>query len=142
MWSTIVAICFAALAPTTTPSPAVDARPTVMVVVGAEGTPEFGRQFATWADRWAAAAQKRSAQFIRVGSDSQNPEDDKNRLKAAIDAQPKAAAQPPLWIILIGHGTYDGREAKFNLRGPDVSDAELAEWLKPFQRPLAVIDCT
>jgi hypothetical protein len=41
---------------------------------------------------------------------------------------------------LIGHGTFDGKEAKFNLRGPDFSAGELADWLKPFTRPLAVID--
>ena len=53
--------------------------------------------------------------------------------------------EPPteaVWLVLIGHGTYDGKEAKFNLRGPDVSDAELAEWLKACKRPLAVIDCS
>jgi hypothetical protein len=48
----------------------------------------------------------------------------------------------PLWIILIGHGTYDGKSAKFNLRGPDFSDQEFADWLRPFTRPLAVIDCS
>jgi hypothetical protein len=42
--------------------------------------------------------------------------------------------------VLIGHGTFDGREAKFNLRGTDIAAAELAEWLKPFRRPLAIID--
>ncbi|MDB5297815.1 MAG: hypothetical protein JWO31_3798, partial [Phycisphaerales bacterium] len=52
-----------------------------------------------------------------------------------------AASAGPLWLVLIGHGTFDGREAKFNLRGPDVSAAELADWLKPCRRPLAVIDC-
>ena len=43
--------------------------------------------------------------------------------------------------MLIGHGTYDGKDAKFNLRGPDVSDEELAAWLAPCTRPLAVINC-
>jgi len=43
--------------------------------------------------------------------------------------------------VLIGHGTFDGKEAKFNLRGPDLSAAELADWLKPVRRPLAVINC-
>ncbi len=34
--------------------------------------------------------------------------------------KPKAGAgREPLWLVLIGHGTFDGREAKFNLRGPD-----------------------
>ena len=48
----------------------------------------------------------------------------------------------PLWIVLIGHGTYDGKEAKFNLRGPDVTDLELSQWLDTIKRPVAVLDCT
>ena len=48
----------------------------------------------------------------------------------------------PLWLVLIGHGTFDGQTAKFNLRGPDLSADDLAEWLKPLNRPLAVIDCS
>jgi hypothetical protein len=47
-----------------------------------------------------------------------------------------------VWLVLIGHGTFDGRTAKFNLRGPDVSARELAEWLTPLRRPLALIDTT
>jgi hypothetical protein len=42
--------------------------------------------------------------------------------------------------VLVGHGTFDGKEAKFNLRGADLSASELADWLKPFQRPLAIVD--
>ncbi len=29
-------------------------------------------------------------------------------------------------LILIGHGTYDGVEYKFNLVGPDITAADLA----------------
>ena len=54
----------------------------------------------------------------------------------------RTAGREPLWLVLIGHGTFDGREAKFNLRGPDVSAAELADWLKPIKRPLAILDCS
>jgi hypothetical protein len=43
---------------------------------------------------------------------------------------------------MIGHGTFDGREAKFNLRGPDVTDLELSRWLGPIKRPVVVLDCT
>ena len=43
--------------------------------------------------------------------------------------------------MFIGHGTYDGHAAKFNLRGPDLSAEELAEWLAPMKRPIAVIQC-
>jgi hypothetical protein len=47
-----------------------------------------------------------------------------------------------LWIVFIGHGTYDGRTAKFNLRGPDISADDLAAALNSCQRPLAVLDCS
>jgi hypothetical protein len=46
-----------------------------------------------------------------------------------------------LWLVFIGHGTFDGRSAKFNLRGPDLSAAALATALKPCQRALVVIQC-
>jgi hypothetical protein len=61
------------------------------------------------------------------------------RLKDSIAAQPKQGLEP-LWIVLIGHGTFDGKEARFNLRGPDVTASELAQWLADFRRPLAVIN--
>jgi len=125
------------------PADAAD-RSTVVLVVGAEGEGEYGREFAKWADRWADAAAKASAELLVVGRDEASTSAaDKQRLQSLLDAQLKQPAQSkPLWLVFIGHGTHDGKEAKFNLRGPDVSDAELAEWLKACRRPLAVIDCS
>src|SRR5687767_13604577 len=122
----------------------VDARPTVLVVVGAEGETEFGGHFTTWAERWGSAAKKGDAEFVQIGRKEPpaNAPTDKEHLQATIAAELKKDAEAPLWIVLIGHGTHDGREAKFNLRGPDVSDQELAGWLKPCNRPLAVINCS
>jgi len=60
-------------------------------------------------------------------------------LKAKLAEEPKQGPTA-LWLVLIGHGTFDGKEARFNLRGPDFTATELAEWLKPFQRPLVVIN--
>ena len=47
------------------------------------------------------------------------------------EASVRIAAEkaPALWIVLIGHGTFDGRVAKFNVPGPDFTDEELAEGL-------------
>jgi hypothetical protein len=136
----LLAALNAAPAPATRPAP--DAHPTVIVVVGAEGSAEYAPEFARSADRWAAAAKQASAHFITVGRDAPTAgQDDKQHLKAAIDAEVQKDPAP-LWLVLIGHGTFDGKEAKFNLRGPDVSDQELADWLKPCHRPLAVIDCS
>ena len=45
----------------------------------------------------------------------------------------------PAWVVYIGHGTYDGRQARLNLRGPDITAEELSEWLAPLKRPVVVI---
>jgi len=64
---------------------------------------------------------------------------DHDRLKAFLEAEPRGSAVP-LWLVFIGHGTFDGEVAKFNLQGPDVTATELREWLLPFTRPIIFID--
>jgi hypothetical protein len=44
--------------------------------------------------------------------------------------------------VLVGHGSFDGQTAKFNLRGPDVSAQELAEWLKPLEMQIVLVNCS
>ncbi|MBC7821598.1 MAG: hypothetical protein IAG10_32330 [Planctomycetaceae bacterium] len=122
-------------------------RSTVLVVVGAEGTDEYGQQFRQWADRWADAAKRGHADFAQIGLEAAGKADDRDLLKrrlseAAGSGAPRRAQAEPLWLILIGHGTFDGKVARFNLRGPDVSAGELAEWLKPVEQPIAIINCT
>jgi hypothetical protein len=65
--------------------------------------------------------------------------DDRTRLQRMLAEQSRQGAAA-LWLVFIGHGTFDGRTAKFNLRGPDVSANGLAEWLRPFSRDLVVIN--
>jgi hypothetical protein len=113
----------------------------VLIIVGAAGTPEYRAEFARWADQWQAAAARAGAETIRIGQAEEAGGTDRERLRTVL-ARQATAGREPLWIVLIGHGTYDGREAKFNLRGPDVTDRELAEWLAPLQRPVAVLDCS
>lgn len=116
--------------------------PQIVLVVGAEGTPEFGEQFAAWTERWRNAAKQGSTQLTAIGVPGETSDDktDKDRLRTLLEAEAKTGSQA-LWLIFIGHGTFDSRQAKFNLRGPDVSAEELALWLKPFERPLAIVNC-
>jgi hypothetical protein len=113
---------------------------TLVLVIGAAGEPEYGEQFSAWADLWKQAAAKGGLQTSVIGEDKDNPENDLTRLLTVLTNE---VAKPAgeLWLVFIGHGTYDGRSAKFNLRGPDISADELAAVLKPCQRPLAVINC-
>jgi len=116
-------------------------RATVMVAVGAAGEAEFGKEFAKWAELWTKAIEKAGAKQVTVGLAPTNARTDAALLQQALASEPTNSTAE-LWLVLIGHGTFDGHEARFNLRGPDLSATELAGWLKPFQRPIIVINCT
>jgi hypothetical protein len=113
--------------------------PVVIVVFGAPGMPEYADQFTEWAELWRKACEKGLADFVSVGPDQTGRPTDRTKLKEMLTSRPKHSSAA-LWLVLIGHGTFDGRTAKFNLRGPDLSAEDLAEWLKPFTRPVAVIN--
>lgn len=111
----------------------------VIVVVGAAGEEEFGKEFSQWAEAWTEANKKANASQTVIGLAPSNATTDLSLLTQAIAKEPTNSTAE-LWLVLIGHGTFDGKEAKFNLRGPDLSATELAEWLKPFRRPLVIIN--
>ncbi len=116
-------------------------QPTVVIVVGAPGAPEYGVKFNEWADRWGRAARQAGARCVRIGSDASPDRPDRERLEALLAGEVKELGGP-LWLILIGHGTFDQTTAKFNMRGPDVAAVEAAAWLKPYARPIVVVNCT
>jgi hypothetical protein len=119
---------------------AANTAPTTIVVIGASGAEQYESTFGEWADRWIAAATKAGHQVIVIGrGDTTDDQSDRRRLRDAIDDAGKAPGVE-LWLVMIGHGTFDRREARFNLRGPDVSARELADWLKPVDRPMAIIN--
>jgi hypothetical protein len=113
--------------------------PTVLLVVGAPGEPEFGSNFVQQVQLWERACEKANANTTQIGTRKESTSTDHDILKETL-ANHATNSADALWLVFIGHGTFDGKEARFNLRGPDVSDSELAEWLMPFQRPLIVIN--
>jgi len=102
----------------------------VVIAVGAPGTDEFRETFAEAAGAWEKAGADGGAKVTTIN--------DLEALKTAVTSD--AEATTPLWIALIGHGTHDGREAKFNLQGPDVTARDLAEWLEDVKRPIAIVN--
>jgi hypothetical protein len=115
-------------------------QPTVIMAVGAAGEADFGKEFAQWAEHWTKASAQAEAKSVTIGITPTNTVSDLATLKQALATEPTNTTAE-LWLVLIGHGTFDGKEAKFNLRGPDLSATELAEWLKPFRRPIVIINC-
>src|SRR5439155_23125346 len=114
-------------------------RATLILVIGAPGQAEFGSNFVQQATLWQKAGAQGKCPEITLGLESAGQTNDYEQLKQLLRAEPKAGPSA-LWLVLIGHGSFDGKEARFNLRGPDVSATDLALWLQPFRRPLVVID--
>ncbi len=120
--------------------PATGDQTTVVVVTGAAGTNEYAKQFQQWAQRWQAAAEQGDARFTHIGGKTEEGQQDREKLREII-AKESQYTEGDFWLILIGHGTFDGRTAKMNLRGPDVTAAECQTWLAGMTRPTVVINC-
>ena len=110
----------------------------MILITGAPGTEEYEKTFNEWSAQWKEAADKGEAKFSEaVHTEEKNQ---KERLAELIQAEVNEN-KSPLWLVLIGHGTFDGKKAKFNLQGPDISATELKEWLQDCKRPLVIINC-
>ena len=112
----------------------------VVLIVGAAGETKYGELFAAWAQNWTEACKLGKAKLTTVGIGDVGQKTDRERLQEFLLAQ-KVRQSTPLWIVFIGHGTFDGKAAKFNLRGVDISAKELGEWLQGSQRPTTIVNC-
>ena len=115
----------------------------LVVVVGAEGEPEYGKQFSEWANSWQQVARDAGWQWQQIGGQEASESNDLQKLKQEIEAwnQSPDEASMSYVLVLIGHGTAQKGEAKFNLRGPDLSAKELANWMAPIHSQVVVIQC-
>lgn len=110
----------------------------LLLIVGSPGTAEFGAEFRRWGKQWIKAAEAGQIRVTSLGMQA----DDATLVKLReVVAGFTNESSRPLWIVLLGHGTYDGRVAKFNLPETDLEPAELQSLLKPLQRPIALINC-
>jgi len=99
-----------------------------VTVAGLGGEPEYEQRFAAWAQE-IDKVLRGSGGPTRVTT-LHGPQATRARLSEAIETVAREAApQDALVLMLIGHGSFDGYEYKFNLPGPDLSAAELAALL-------------
>ncbi len=106
----------------------------LIVVVGAEGEPSYKPVFRKEAEAWSAAATAAGLSLHTINGSASSL----SYLKATLASLPKDGGD--LWLVLIGHGTFDGRNAKFNLPGDDLSASDLKDCLKPFHRRLILLN--
>ncbi len=96
-----------------------------VTVAGLGGEPEYEQRFTGLAndlDKLLKASGGDAHVYTLTGSDATKAHLTDTMSAIARDAKPDDA----LTLILIGHGSYDTVEYKFNLLGPDISGEELA----------------
>jgi len=113
----------------------------MILAVGAPGEPVYEERFQTWATLWREAAAQAGVEFAEVGLTPNAADADRDTLKRLLSDWNRESEEP-LWLVLLGHGTFDGRQARFNLRGDDLSAEDLAGCLESYRRPLVIVDCS
>lgn len=114
--------------------------PRGLIVVGAGGEPAYEEAFSQQVTAWTAAFARAPHSRVTVVGRGEN-EDGISDLQRVEQELTQAAEDPgsEFWLVLIGHGTFDGKEAKFNLRGPDLTTEDLVRWTLPLKGPHAII---
>ncbi|MCU1237811.1 MAG: hypothetical protein JWP63_5778 [Candidatus Solibacter sp.] len=106
-------------------------------VAGIGGELDYTQRFKMWADDIDGSLKKAGGESTVTTLIAPTREQMRARF-AEIAKQAKATDS--LVVILIGHGTYDGQDYKFNITGPDITAAEMAALMDkvPAQRQLVV----
>ena len=107
----------------------------MIVVKGAAGAAEFQEPLNSAADKWQEAAKKGEMKSILIEGENSK----KSFLETIKNV--KAESAEPLWIVLLGHGTYLNGMAKMNLTGEDLSAEDLKNSLKDLKREVILINC-
>jgi hypothetical protein len=121
-----------------------------LVVSSASGNSEFKEKFWNWSSQMVQIL-KDEMRFPRenivlltedpgMNTELANGKATKTELAKAFDALAgKVPANGRLLVFLIGHGSFDGVDYKFNLVGPDATGAELKNWLDRFDKRQVVL---
>jgi hypothetical protein len=142
----------AALPPTQTASrPAADRNKYAVIISGASGEAAYAKQFAKWTVDLRAAlvgrfgfAEDQVKLLTETPGDSTAVPAKAEEVKRVFGSlRTELKSENLLFIFLIGHGAFDGKEAKFNLVGPDLSAGEYNSLLSSLPtRSIVMFDMT
>ena len=129
-----------ALLLTATPAFAQDTH--LLVIAGVGGDEDHVKAFNKYALTIIDAAKKHGMADANIAYLGENPDQSGGRMKARstrdnvtkafTDLATEAKAVDEVFIVLIGHGSFDGRLGAFNLPGPDLTADDYAGLLKKF----------
>ena len=119
-----------------------------LVVSGATGGQEYGAQYLAWTDALNRIFTARfkldpaNVVVLREGDDPATASTGDNVRKSIQQLQQQMKREDLLVVVLIGHGTFDGVDAKFNLVGRDLESAEWGALLRPVPGTVVVVNTT
>ena len=111
----------------------------LLIVVGLAGDPEHGALFHKWGSALAEASEKVGISRDRViylgeageASAPVSGRATREEIEKAVAGFAKVAGPDDVvYVVLFGHGSYDGRAARFNLPGPDMTPADFNTLLR------------
>jgi hypothetical protein len=129
-------------------APAAASERYALIVSGANGEESYAEQYGRWRQATVTALLEKLAfdeSKILTLFDGGDPSHAATAagVRRSLDAiRSKMRPDDLLFLMLIGHGSFDGSEAKFNLVGPDLSSAEWAALLKPLPGQIVIVDTT
>ena len=129
-------------------SPALAGERYAIVVSGASGGEKYAAQQQKWRNDLGAALKTTLA--FPEANVLLFSEDDSGSLKATAenvrrvfaDLRRQLTAEDTLLLVLLGHGTFDGADAKFNLVGPDLTAVEWKEVIGGLPARLVIVNST
>ena len=119
-----------------------------LIITGAHGEPTYAEQYAQWRQSAVTALlEKLGFDDSRIttlfeGGDAAHAATAEEVRRSLVALRGKLAADDVLLVLLIGHGSFDGAEAKFNLVGPDLTSTEWAALIKPMSGRVVVVNST
>lgn len=120
-----------------------------LIVSGASGGPDYAERYATWRQGLVSALQGQPGfreDHLEVLAETAGPGvglASRDGVTRAIGRlAERLSAESVLLVVLIGHGTDDGIDAKFNLVGPDLAATEWEHLLAPLPGRLVLVNTT
>ena len=129
-------------------APAAASERYALIVSGANGEASYGDQYGQWRQSTVTALLEKLAfnesnvMTLFDGGDANHTSTAAGVRRAIDTLRAKMRADDVLLVLLIGHGSFDGTEAKFNLVGPDLSSVEWGALLKPLPGQIVIVDTT
>lgn len=114
----------------------------VLVITGIGGEPQYEERFAQWSDQVAKASATATGDAERVQKLSGKGARRESVQAALQKFATELGAGDQLILVLLGHGTYDGTEYRFNIDGPDLTGSELGALLDRIPAQQLIVNAT